>query len=126
MLTVVLSIIIQNELKPYYTVTMNRMEIFSLSVAALTMYSGMYYVTGQHYDYMDNDTIKYFILMLVATPNVTFFIYWLYHIRIEILKELFKKKYFSFIALLTLRKYNPNLFYEKYLKHDEAFEKIEE
>ena len=93
---------------------MNRMELLSLCVAALTMYSGMYYVTGSHYDYMDNDAVKYFLMFVVAAPNISFFIYWTYYIRIELLKELFKKKYFTMITVFTLRRYNEQKFFEKY------------
>ena len=102
------------------------METFSLYAAALTMYSGMFYVTGQHYDYMNNDTAKYFLLFVVSSPNIIFVLYWLHHMRIELMKELFKKKFFFLIRFLNIRKYNEDHFYDKILKHDEAFQKTEE
>ena len=82
------------------------------------MYSGMFYVTGSHYDYMDNDTVKYIMLVIVAAPNLIFLLYWLYHMRTELMKELFKKKWFSLISLDGLRRYNEALFYQSILKED--------
>ena len=70
---------------------------------------------------MDDSKIKYIFIILVSCPNFLFFIYWVYHTRIEILKELFQKKYFKLITLLTLRPYNEDLFYEKYLKGDPSY-----
>ena len=43
---VIISIVIHKDYRPYYKESMNKMEIFSLYVAALTMYSGIFYVTG--------------------------------------------------------------------------------
>jgi hypothetical protein len=40
---------LQIKFEPFYTLTLNKMENYSLQVAALTVYIGMYYVTGTHY-----------------------------------------------------------------------------
>ena len=70
---------------------------------------------------MDDIKVKYFFIILVSCPNILFLIYWIYHTRIEILKELFQKKYFKLITLLTLRPFKQELFYDKYLKGDSSY-----
>mmetsp|Transcript_28956 Transcript_28956/g.27891 ORF Transcript_28956/g.27891 Transcript_28956/m.27891 type:complete len:110 (-) Transcript_28956:650-979(-) len=53
-LILILSMVYQYSKQPFLTNTLNRMEILSLLVATTTMYSGMYFITGQHYDYYEN------------------------------------------------------------------------
>lgn len=62
------------------------MEHYSLQVTTLTMYAGMYYVTGIHYTYMQGDGVKYFFLLIVVLPNLIFLYYWCNMFRIEMLK----------------------------------------
>ncbi len=50
------------------------------------MYSGMFYITGTHYSYMDDEALKWFFFMLIVIPNALFILFWLYHMRIELLK----------------------------------------
>ncbi|CDW73676.1 UNKNOWN [Stylonychia lemnae] len=88
---IVISMLLQINFYPYYTKVLNRMELFSLQVNAITMYGGMFYVTGSHYNYMDSESLKYFFLLLILIPNLLFLIYWMYHMRIELLKILFVK-----------------------------------
>jgi hypothetical protein len=66
------------------------MENYSLQVAAVTLYSGMFYVTGRHYDYMNKDELNWFFLVLIILPNLVFTVYWALQMRIEILKEIHK------------------------------------
>ena len=68
------------------------MEIYSLQVSAITLYAGMYYVTGQHYSYMDNNGLAWFFLTFIVTPNIVFLLYWVYFMRVEILKEVYNRK----------------------------------
>jgi len=91
LLVVVLAIVLHVKMQPYYTSTLNRMEHFSLLVVIVTMYSGMYYITGVHYTYMENNFLKWFFLLALAIPNVIFFVYWLYHMRIQILRMALRK-----------------------------------
>ena len=51
---IVINTLIQIQFEPFYTNTLNKMESFSLQVAAISVYTGMYYVTGSHYTYMSN------------------------------------------------------------------------
>ena len=47
-----ISLALQIRLKPYFNEELNKMETYSLIVAAATLYTGMFYVTGQHYTYL--------------------------------------------------------------------------
>lgn len=49
---IVMNMFLQIRFAPFYTSTLNKMENYSLQVAAVTIYTGMYYVTGTHYTYM--------------------------------------------------------------------------
>jgi hypothetical protein len=49
MLIIVVSIVAHLKMNPYYTETLNRMESLSLVVCIVTMYSGMFFVTGRYY-----------------------------------------------------------------------------
>ena len=48
-LIIVLNLFMQIHFKPYFSTTLNSMENYSLQVAAITIYVGMFYVTGNHY-----------------------------------------------------------------------------
>ena len=87
---VVVNLFLQIQFQPYFTTTLNKMENFSLLVAIVTIYTGMYYVTGRHYTYMDNQGVSWFFLICILLPNVVFLLYWLHHMRIEILKILYR------------------------------------
>lgn len=71
---------------PFRQKQMNYTQLYSLQVTSLTIYSGMFYVTGTHYEYMNKDSIKWFFLFLILVPNIIFFIYWLKLMFIELLK----------------------------------------
>ena len=68
------------------------MENYSLQVAAVTIYTGMYYVTGKHYTYMSNQGVSWFFLVCIVLPNLIFLVYWAYHMRLEVLKALYSKR----------------------------------
>jgi uncharacterized membrane protein len=81
------------------------MENYSLQVAAVTLYTGMFYVTGRHYDYMNNDALNWFFLALILLPNLIFTVYWALQMRIEILKELHKFNKPTIFRLLACGSY---------------------
>jgi hypothetical protein len=97
------------------------MENYSLLVAAVTIYTGMFYVTGAHYDYMNDQGVSWFFLVCIVLPNVVFITYWLVNMRIEILKVLYKRNLratmFTLIACSR-----PAAFYQKYIKPEEEAE----
>lgn len=68
------------------------MELYSLQVSGITLYAGMYYVTGSHYQYMNSEALAWFFLTFIVSPNIFFIIYWVFHMRIEILKEIYARK----------------------------------
>jgi hypothetical protein len=47
-----ISLALQIRLKPYFNEELNKMETYSLIVAAATLYTGMFCITGQHYTYL--------------------------------------------------------------------------
>jgi hypothetical protein len=89
---IVLNMFLQIRFQPYYTHTLNQMENYSLQVAAVTVYTGMYYVTGRHYNYMSNQTVSWFFLVCIILPNIIFLIYWVYNMHIEVVKILYQNK----------------------------------
>ena len=87
-------------------------------VAAITVYAGMFYVTGTHYSYMNNQGVSWFFLLLLLFPNIVFFSYWVMMMRIEILKELHKLNMPKLFRVLAFE--HAEVFYEKYMKQDDA------
>jgi hypothetical protein len=59
-------------------------------VAAVTIYTGMYYVTGKDYDYMKINGVSWFFLICIVLPNLVFLAYWGHNMRIEVLKSVYK------------------------------------
>jgi len=94
--------------------TLNTMEVYSLLVACITMYSGMYYITGSHYTYMNNNGLKWFFLVCLVIPNLMFFLYWLINMALEIMREGHKrgKKIFR---VMTFGLVNYENFEKKYM-----------
>jgi hypothetical protein len=66
------------------------MENYSLQVAAVTIYTGMYYVTGKNYSYMKIDGVSWFFLVCIILPNAIFLIYWGLSMRLEVLKTIWR------------------------------------
>eukprot|EP00347_Sterkiella_histriomuscorum_P022241 403331176 len=117
-LIIVVSLLLQIKYKPFYTDELNKMELFSLQVAVITMYGGMFYVTGKHYSYMGNNGLKWFLLLFILGPNILFFGYWLHYMRIEILKLVYQKNARLF-KLLSCNMYKDNSFQERYMSNQE-------
>lgn len=101
LVVIIVSILLHMKYRPYYTDVLNKMETFSLIVCVVTMYSGLFYVAGQNYAYMNNGGLKWFFFCCVITPNLIFFGYWAYHIRLEILKGVIEQKKLSLFRILT-------------------------
>ena len=59
-------------------------------MAAVTIYTGMYYVTGKSYDYMKINGVSWFFLICIVLPNLVFLAYWGLNMRIEVLKIVYK------------------------------------
>jgi hypothetical protein len=76
MLIIVVSIVAHLRINPYYTDVLNRMEALSLVVCVVTMYSGMFFVTGRYYTYMLNNGVRWFFFICVLLPNILFLLYW--------------------------------------------------
>jgi hypothetical protein len=115
----------QTNINPFTTPTLNKMESYSLQVAAVTIYTGMYYVTGKYYNYMKIDGVSWFFLICIVLPNFVFLILWVLSMRIEVLKIAYtisKTKNFKPWIFKTLAFMNAETFYEKYIKKDEVFE----
>ncbi len=87
---VVCNMFLHTHMNPYQTPTLNKMESYSLQVAAVTIYTGMYYVTGKYYDYLKVDGVSWFFLICIVLPNFVFLIYWAFNMRIEVLKSFYK------------------------------------
>lgn len=91
------SFVLQQRLHPYTYVQLNQMEIRSIAVSAVTIYAGMFFLTG---DLSEGAKILLFVLMVLA--NTTFFIYWIYftfgyyiakaYLKIRCCKKLFRHK----------------------------------
>jgi hypothetical protein len=75
----------------------------------------MYYVTGRHYTYMGNQYLSWFFLACIVMPNLIFMAYWAYNMRLEVLKEMYRKnvspKIFCLVACESRDK-----FYERCMK----------
>ena len=50
------------------------------------MYAGMFFVSGQHYQYMKTEFIKIFFIILIMLPNLGYFVFWIKIMRIESMK----------------------------------------
>ena len=90
---------------------MNKMEAYSLIVVIITMYTGMFYVTGRHYDYMENEGLSWFFLIILALPNMVFFIYWFLKMRLEVLKMVRAKNKPKLFRIVSCCLENYDIFY---------------
>jgi len=62
------------------------MEHYSLIVSAMTLYCGLFYITGEGESYMNQNFVKWLFFIAIITPNLIFFGYFIQQMRIEILK----------------------------------------
>ena len=100
MLIIALSIWINIAHRPYSTLSLNRLETLSLVTQAVTLYTGLFYLTGDIKT--DQAGSHYFFLVSMIIPNALFLIFWLYWIRIELLKIVYRLNRFNFLfKLLT-------------------------
>jgi hypothetical protein len=112
-------------MNPFTTPTLNKMESYSLQVAAVTVYTGMYYVTGRSYDYMKINGVSWFFLICIVLPNFVFLVYWILCMRIEVLKavyKIFQDKNLNSVLFKVIAFMSAKDFYEKYIRKEREFE----
>ena len=114
MLILILSVLLHLNYNPYYTEVLNRMELYSLMTACMTMYGGMFYVTGKHYHYMEPLSLGWVFLVLILFPNLLFLCYWGYHMRVEVLKLMYHN-YPRAFKYVTCNYYKEDDFERKYM-----------
>ena len=68
------SLYLQYSQKPYNHSTLNHMETNALFVANLTIYCGLYYLTG-----IANEAFKLFLFVLIVLGNAYFIFNWIYY-----------------------------------------------
>ena len=122
---VVVNMLVHIHMNPYTTPILNKMESISLQVAAVTIYTGMYYVTGRSYDYMKINGVSWFFLICIVVPNLLFLAYWGYNMRIEVLKAVYKickDKSLNPLVFKIVAFISAETFYEKHIMNDEKFE----
>lgn len=107
LMIIIINVVMHIYLEPYFTRELNRMEVFSLQVASITIYCGMFYVTGSHYTYMENNILKWVFLVCLVVPNVVYGGYWILFFIVELFKDIHKRgrKIFR-IATLCLVDYD--------------------
>lgn len=76
LLCLIISMILHVKYEPYASHRLNKMEHYSLQVTSLTIYAGMFYITGSHYSYMQGDGVKWFFIFVIVIPNGIFFLHW--------------------------------------------------
>ena len=116
---------LQIHMNPFTTPTLNKMESYSLQVAAVTVYTGMYYVTGRSYDYMKINGVSWFFLICIVLPNFVFLVYWVLCMRIEVLKavyKIFQDKNLNPVLFKVIAFMSAEDFYEKYIRKEREFE----
>ena len=121
---IVMNMFFQIHVNPFSTPTLNKMENYSLQVAAVTIYTGMFYVTGRNYTYMKIDGVSWFFLVCIVLPNLIFLVYWALSMRIEVIKTVYKllqDKKLKVWMFKTVAWTSPEAFYEKYIREDEEF-----
>lgn len=92
-LIIIVSLSLHLKYKPYQTATLNLMETLSLAVSSTTLYTGLFYITGSHYHYLDGKHgLSWFFLICILLPNIIFVAYWIVKMRVEILKAMLEKR----------------------------------
>lgn len=76
----------------------------------------MFFITGAHYSYMNSNFLRWFFFLFILTPNVMFFVYWLHHMRIEVLKMLYVRNARIF-RILSCNMYKGDSFQERYISN---------
>jgi hypothetical protein len=115
MMIVLVNMIAHTFNTPFYTHQLNQMELYSLQVATITMYCGLFYITGQHYTYMNNDILKWFFLVFLVVPNIIFFGYWIIFMHLEFAKYVVVKSILGF-RIITCRIFEVERFKERFMQ----------
>ena len=84
----------------------------------MTVYTGMFYVTGSHYSYMNNQYLSWFFLACIVVPNVIFLAYWAFNMRLEVIKEVHKKNFNHWI-FKSFACQSSEKFYDMYMREEE-------
>lgn len=78
----------------------------------------MFYVTGEHYTYMQDDALSWFFLICIVLPNVVFIVYWVICMRLAVLKMIHKKNLNRNLFMVVAFS-KPEVFYEVHMKEEE-------
>lgn len=113
-MVVIVNMFIHSFNLPFYTVSLNKMELYSLQVASMTMYCGLFYITGAHYSYMDNNILKWFFLICLVVPNVLFFVYWVVFMHLEFAK-IFVEKSIIVFKIITCNIFKVDKFKDRFM-----------
>ena len=73
-LIILAAYILQIKFEPYAVFQLNQMEIKSILVSAVTIYSGMFFLTGDL-----SDDMKDLVFAVMVLANMTFLSYWVYY-----------------------------------------------
>ena len=114
------TVFIHHRLRPYISKEMNNMEMQSLIVSAVTIYSGLFYLTNGI-----NTSFQFALFILMLTSNTYLIAYWCYYM-IQALLDIIVK--FSPRLRYFLKKgddYNIEFFQEPISRNGSYFEKRE-
>lgn len=87
--------------KPYsINNSFNTLESRSLLANTIFIYNGMFYITGNHYGYMDKKIFKYIFFVTILCPDIGYYYYWYLIMKTEILKVVIQhnKTVFRFLT----------------------------
>ena len=73
-LIILITLIVQIKVRPYTYTQLNSMDAWSMVVSAVTIYAGLYFMTGQ---LQENLKLMFFIFMVIF--NIIFAAYWTYY-----------------------------------------------
>ena len=73
-LIILAAYILQIKFEPYAVFQLNQMEIKSILVSAVTIYSGMFFLTGDL-----SDDMKDLVFAVMVLANMVFLSYWVYY-----------------------------------------------
>jgi hypothetical protein len=89
---IITSLSLQLTFKPYFSTILNRMESLSLSVHLVTLLVSMFYTSESKTSSLNStEGITWFFLSCLVTVNAAYYLYWLYCVRVELLKLLYIK-----------------------------------
>ena len=112
--------------KPYsINHSFNTLESRSILANTIFIYNGMFYITGSHYDYMDNKIFQYIFFVTILAPDIGYYYYWYTIMKTEILKVIIQKNETAF-RFLTFGNTNVREFYEEHILNEQSEEESSE